>query len=298
MKKSLIVSFLLFFGIVFSQENITLNSAILSQNLSFIESSESNSGDFFAGLLPDSKTLFVAKSEFGDYPLSEQIETQSREGAFRPNGFPTDNYIYYSFFDISSIIQSKVSIHPKSNIPQKRRKQITNLKLSGYLNGDPLIKKSMYTYQTQLALASASNYYIDRNPNYVSQIEFRYSNQPSYIFVQNEEVICFSQGAEKVSKINLSGDVISSNEILTTKPLISSSKGRNVLQDNSTGNFYLFVETNFSYNIYQLDVQTGKTKYLFKTEGVWENPNWKINDGILSYSKIEKGLTKEFNRNL
>ena len=71
-----------------------------------------------------------------------------------------------------------------------------------------------------------------------------------------------------------------------------------MIQDKLTGIFYLVVETNLSYNIYQVDTQTGKTKYLFKTEGVWENPNWKINDGILSYSKTENGVTRVFNRNL
>lgn len=307
MKKHLIVSFSFFCAFGFSQKNLSLDSVMNEQKIDYIESSVSNSKDFFAALLPDSKTLFVAKNEIGDIPLSNEIEPKNGEGAFRPNEFPSDHYIYYTFFDVSSIIQSKVSIHPKSSIPQKRRKPYANLKLSGYMNGDklngylhgdPLINKSRNTYQTQLALANANSYYVDRNPNNVSQIEYRYSNQPSFIFVQNEEVICFSQGAEKVSIINLSGDLISSNEISTTKPLISSSKGRNVIQDNSKGNFYLVVETNFSYNIYQLDVQTGKTKYLFKTEGVWENPNWKISDGTLTYSKIENGVTKEFTRKL
>ena len=298
MKKHLIVSFSFFSAFGFSQKNLSFDSVMNEQRIVYIESSVSTSKDFFAALLPDSKTLFVAKNEIGDIPLSNEIEPKNGEGAFRPKEFPSDHYIYYTFFDVSSIIQSKVRIHPKSSIPQKRRKPYANLKLSGYMHGDPLINKSMNTYQTQLALASANSYYVDRNPSNVSQIEYRYSNQPSFIFVQNEEVICFSQGAEKVSIINLSGDLISSNEISTTKPLISSSKGRNVIQDNSTDNFYLVLETNFSYNIYQLDVKNGKTKYLFKTEGVWENPSWQVNNGILTYKKTENGIIKELTRKL
>jgi hypothetical protein len=266
-------------GISYSQQKVDLESAIAGQGFSFVESSVSNSGNFYAALFSDSKTLLVAKNEVGDFPLAERIEFQNGEGAFRPNGYPNDQYVYYAFFDVSSIIPSEVSIHPKASFQQKRRKPNRNIRLSGFLHGDPLISNSRNSFQTQLALANSTNYYFDRSSTNTSKYEFRYSNQPSFVFAQEDQIVCFSQGVEKVSVLNLSGNVLASNEIVTMKPLISSSKGRTILVDKSTGNFYLVVETNFSYNFYEVEIKTGKTKYLFKTETVWPNPNWELNNG-------------------
>jgi hypothetical protein len=293
------ISILIFLinGTGFSQVK-TLDAAISSQGISFIESSISNSGNYFAALFSDSKTLLVAKNEIGDFPVSEKIEFENGEGAFRPEGYPNDQYIYYAFFDVSLIIPSKVRIHPKSSIHQKRRKPNRNIRLNGFLNGDPLITSTGNSFQTQLALANSNNHYVDRSMISISKYEIRYSNQPSFVFAQENYVVCFSQGAEKVSLLNLSGDLLSSIDIMTTKPLISSSKGRTILCDESADKFYLVVETNFSYNFYQVDVNTGKTHYLFKTETVWPDPNWELNNGILNYEKTLENKKVRLSRNI
>jgi hypothetical protein len=285
-------------GINYSQQNVGLDAAIAGQGFSFIESSVSNSGNLYAALFSDSKTLLVAKNEVGDIPLAERVEFQNGEGAFRPNGYPNDQYVYYAFFDVSSIIPSEVRIHPKPSYQRKKMKPNRNIRLSGFLHGDPLISSSRNSFQTQLALANSNNYYVVRNQTNATFYEFRYSNQPSFVFALDEQVVCFSEGAEKVSLLNLSGDILSSNEIVTSKPLISSSKGRTILFDKTEGKFYLVVESNFSYNIYQVDVNTGKTNYLFKTESVWENPNWQISNGILNYEKTVENKKVKFSRNI
>lgn len=293
------ISILIFLinGTGFSQVK-TLDVAILGQGLNFIESSISNSGNYYVALFSDSKTLLVAKNEIGDFPVSEKIEFENGEGAFRPEGYPKDQYIYYAFFDVSSIIPSEVQIHPKSSIHQKRRKPNRNIRLNGFLNGDPLISSNRNSFQTQLALANSNNFYVDRSQMHISKYEYRYSNQPSFVFAQENYVVCFSQGAEKVSLLNLSGDVLASNDIITTKPLISSNKGRAILFDKATNSFYMFVETNFSYNFYQVDVNTGKTHYLFKTETVWPDPNWELNNGVLNYEKTLENNKVRIRRNM
>jgi hypothetical protein len=285
-------------GIIYSQQNVELKSAFTEQGFSFIESSVSNSGNFYAALFSDSKTLLVAKNQFGDFPMSEKIEFQNGEGAFRPEGYPKDQYVYYTFFDVSSIIPSEVKIHPKSSIHQKRRKPNRNIRLNGFLNGDPLITSTSNSFQTQLALANSNNYYVDRSAMNISKYEFRYSNQPSFVFAQEDYVVCFSQGAERVSLLNLSGDVLASNDIVTIKPLISSSKGRTILFDKAIGKFYMVVESNFSYNFYEVEIKTGKTNYLFKTETVWANPNWEINEGILTYVKSLNNIKVHGSKNI
>lgn len=293
------ISFLLtsLIGMSFSQKNRALDSVIFSHSMNFAESSLSSSGDFFAGLLQDSKTLLVAKNEAGDYPLSENINFKNGEGAFRPVGYPQDQYVYYTFFDVSSVIQSPVRIHPKSRTIKKRRKSYRDIRMSSFMNGDPLINSSRNTYQTQLALATSNNYYEDRITP-LRAVEFRYSNQPSFIFAQYDQVICFSQGVEKVSIINITGDLLSTSEVITTKPLISSNKGRTILLDKITGNFYMVVETNFSYNFYEVDVNSGKTKYLFKTETVWPEPNWELNNGVLNYERTFENNKVRLSRNI
>ncbi|MFY7668620.1 MAG: hypothetical protein ACOVQG_07745 [Crocinitomicaceae bacterium] len=298
LKNRISVFLMLTFGTSFSQENGSLDAAISSQGFKFIESSISNSGNFYAALFSDSKTLLVAKNEIGDFPVFEKIEFQNGEGAFRPVGYPKDQYIYYTFFDVSSIIPSEVRIHPKSSIHQKRRKPNRNIRLNGFLNGDPLITSTSNSFQTQLALANSNNYYVDRSPMNISKYEFRYSNQPSFVFAQDDYVVCFSQGAERVSLLNLSGDVLTSNDIVTIKPLISSSKGRTILFDKAIGKFYMVVESNFSYNFYLIDIKTGKTNYLFKTETVWANPNWELNNGVLNYEKTLENKKVRLSRNM
>jgi hypothetical protein len=100
---------------------------------------------------------------------------------------------------------------------------------------------------------------------------------------QGERILVVSCDAERVSMVDQNGIILASHPINIQKPRYFSQKAKYPFYDEESQRLYLIVETNFSYMWFEVDQFTGEAKFIFKTETIWNQPNWKISGGILSY---------------
>jgi hypothetical protein len=107
------------------------------------------------------------------------------------------------------------------------------------------------------------------------------------LFTESNAIVMFTDNFSAFIRFNLDGTIASENEIQLKAPIFWSNKGRGVVKDEVTNEYYIFTETNFSYNWYSLNSETGATKFITKMNDVWENPNFKIDNGQLHYQKMK-----------
>ena len=107
------------------------------------------------------------------------------------------------------------------------------------------------------------------------------------LFTESNSIVMFTDNFSAFIRLNLDGTIASKTEIELKEPLFWSNKGRGVVKDETTNTYYIYSETNFSYNWYRLNSETGATKFITKMNDVWENPNFRIEDGLLQYQKMK-----------
>jgi hypothetical protein len=118
------------------------------------------------------------------------------------------------------------------------------------------------------------------------------------LFTESNSILFFTENISSLIRLNLDGSIVSKTEIELKEPIFWSNKGRGVVKDEATNTYYIYTETNFSYNWYSLDSETGATKFITKMNDVWGNPNFRIEDGQLYYQKNKSGKLENYSYNL
>jgi hypothetical protein len=101
---------------------------------------------------------------------------------------------------------------------------------------------------------------------------------------QGEKVLVVSCDAERVSLVKEDGVIEASHSIHIEHPRFFSQKAKYPFYDEESQRLFLIVETNFVYMWFEVNQMTGETRYIFKTETIWNDPNWDIKDETLSYT--------------
>ena len=118
------------------------------------------------------------------------------------------------------------------------------------------------------------------------------------LFTESNSVLMFTDNFSAIIRLNLDGTIAFENKIQLKEPIFWSNKGRGVVKDEVTNEYYIFTETNFSYNWYSLSSETGATKFITKMNDVWENPNFRIEEGTLHYQKNKAGKLENYSLDL
>jgi hypothetical protein len=122
-------------------------------------------------------------------------------------------------------------------------------------------------------------------------------NSNYYFYAKQDRLFAFNPSISKIIAFDYSGNAVSKTKIDIEKPALYSNKAKYLINDKLTEDFYLIVQTNFSFNVYILNVESGKALFLESLAGVWEKPNWRIENGVLSYTRanenFEVGLNKQ-----
>ena len=273
---------------ILAQETSSILTILNNQGLTLDVVSASEDENTFAGISKESASLFIAQKKIGNYKLPEKIDANLTEGAFRPVGFPENEYLFFSVYDASSfIIENKYYVLRPTNV---RREYITN---SNYSN---LVMNS-FERNPNRAIATFGYYRPQRfSPYHRSNqqrsirrvgIDIKKIDKTVDLFTESNAVVMFTDNFSAFIRLNLDGTIASENEIQLKEPIFWSNKGRGVVKDEVTNEYYIFTETNFSYNWYSLNSETGATKFITKMNDVWGNPNFRIDNGQLHYQKMK-----------
>ena len=120
---------------------------------------------------------------------------------------------------------------------------------------------------------------------YTRAVNFDKTHGQYYFATVGSNLIVFNPSLSKVIAFDYDGNLLSKSKINIEKPSVYSNKGKYLVNDVATNNLYIIVQTNFSYNIYLINLEDGRTTFLESLAGVWENPSWKAKNGVLSYQR-------------
>lgn len=283
-------------GSATAQDSESIASIFSNQGLSFDVVSTSQDQSTFAGISKETSSLIVAQKKIGNYKLPEKIDSNLTEGAFRPEGFSENEYLFFKVYDASSfIIENKYYVLRPTNV--RRENYITN---SNYA----YLVMNSFERNPSRAIATLGYYRPQRFSPYnrsnqqrsISRvgIDIKKIDKTVDLFTESNAVIIFTDNISAFIRLNLDGTIASENEIELKEPIFWSNKARGVVKDEVTNEYYIYTETNFSYNWYSLNSNTGATKFITKMKDVWNNPNFKIDNGQLHYQKMRANKLENY----
>ena len=290
-KSNLLFALAFLSGTATAQDSESIASIFSNQGLTLDVVSTSQDQSTFAGISKETSFLILAQKKTGNYKLPEKIDSSLTEGAFRPEGYSENEYLFFSVYDASSLY-SPFRLAPITT--NHRRFLIINTRNPNHSRA--LVETFSYPDRFSSRLTySRKDKSLQRNKNYASQTfnnDFGlYSVLPSndqiWMFATEKIIDCFTENVTEFVRLNLDGTIASKTEIELKEPIFWSNKGRGVVKDEVTNEYYIFTETNFSYNWYSLNSETGVTKFIAKMNDVWKNPNFRIEEGQLHYQKMK-----------
>ena len=292
---------------IYNKQSIDLDSVMKNLGIFFLQSATSNHGEVFAGITSTHELVFARRMN-GSYSLPTSPDTLSTEGGFRPMGMSGNQYVYYAFYDAKQLLFNEavyrqvlaVNVLPRiayymrtaapgwnSPLGVQMRQEVPQQMSNATRNQD----ENMRRIARQAEPGNPYSPYKPGRPFYLRQ-PIRVNNMAKVglligdnflIKSQGEKVLVVSCDAERVSIVAQNGVIEASHSITIEYPRYFSQKAKYPFYDEESGRLYLIVETNFAYMWYEVDQYTGKTRYIFKTETIWNDPKWTINEGNLTY---------------
>jgi hypothetical protein len=288
-KLNLLLAITFVSGGIFAQQATVISTILNNQGMTLDLVATSQDENTFAGISQESASLFVAQKRIGNYKLPEKIDASLSEGAFRPAGFSENEYLYYTVYDASPLIIENKSILLRSTNVRRGNclncSNYSNFVMNSFEN-NPSRSIATFGYYRPQRFSPYHRFNEQRMVRRVG-IDVKKIDKNIGLFTEPNAIVLFTDNISSIVRLNLDGTIISKNDIQLKERIFWSNKGRGIVKDVSTGTYYLFTETNFSYNWYRLDSETGATKFITKMNDVWENPNFSIDNGQLHYQKMK-----------
>ncbi len=235
-----------------------------------------NSTGFVMQHADNSLTLVELKR--GKIIAEQTPNPQFEEGIYRPEGMPISYYFKYQ------------------NIRESALFDTVNKSYVGYTYRNLTYNRSLDRVQYQYG-PSGIRYITDSEPFRQREMEQTRSwldhdspnpvgpTREKYVFAHYENFICFDEAYGKVVILSGSGEVIASSNVQVTEPKIYSRKGQSIYYDEVQKEFFLVYKTNYGFNWYSLLPETGEAELVLQINQIWPNPNWKVENGFLSFEK-------------
>jgi hypothetical protein len=299
-KSSLLFAFAFLSATATAQDSESIASIFSNQGLALDIVSTSQDQSTFAGISKETSSLIVAQKKIGNYKLPEKIDPSLTEGAFRPEGFSENEYLFFSVYDASRFLTEKKAfvnkpiIRPSGNCLSCSN--YSNSVINSFANNQGRSIATFGYYRPQ-RITAYHRYNFVRTPRSLG-IKVLQVKKDVNLFTESNSILFFTENISSLIRLNLDGTIASKTEIELKEPIFWSNKGRGVVKDEATNTYYIYSETNFSYNWYSLNSETGATKFITKMNDVWENPNFRIDNRQLHYQKMKAGKLENYTLDL
>jgi hypothetical protein len=292
---------------------VDLDTVMKNLGIFYLQSSTSNNGEAFAGVTSRHE-LVMAHVMDGSlfFPISP--DTLSMQGGFRPIGMSENQYVEYAFYDVRQLLFNEaiyrqvlaVNVLPRIAYYMRTSAPGWNNPVNMHVYQDlPQARTNAQRYQDQNirriagqeelknqspSLKSSRSFYLRQNVRVNNMAKVGLLIGDNFLIKsQGEKILVVSCDAERVSIVAQNGVIQASHSISIEYPRYFSQKAKCPFYDEASQRLYLIVETNFAYMWYEVDQMSGKSRYIFKTETIWNDPKWTISDGVLTY--VFKGKT-------
>jgi hypothetical protein len=290
------------------KNQVNLDTVMMNLGIFYLQTSTSNDGKEFVGV-SSGHELITAHLMEGSMPFPVSPDTSSMNGGFRPVGMSGNQYVEYAFYDVRQLVFNEavyrqvlaVNVLPRiayymrtaapgwnNPLGVQMRQEVPQPISNATRNQD----ENMRRIARQAEPGNPYSPYKPGRPFYLRQ-PIRVNNMAKVglligdnflIKSQGEKVLVVSCDAERVSVVKEDGVIEASHSIAIQHPRYFSQKAKYPFYDEASRRLFLIVETNFSYLWFEVNQLTGEARYIFKTETIWNDPNWTIKDGTLSYS--------------
>ena len=289
-------------------QEVDLDRVMKNLGIFYLQSSTSNEESEFAGVTAGHE-LILASLVNGTFSLPNAPDTAKTTGGFRPLGMASNRYVQYAFYDVRQLLFNEaiyrkilsVNVLPQIAYNMRTSAPGWNNPVDMQMRQDvPQVINNAARYQDQnirriSRQAEPKNPYFPYKigrPSYLRQ-PIRLNNMAKVglligdnflIKSQGEKVLVVSCDAERVSVVKQNGVIEASHSITIKEPRYFSQKAKYPFYDEESRRLFLIVETNFSYLWFEVNQLTGEARYIFKTDTIWNGPNWTIHDGTLTYT--------------
>ncbi len=286
-------------SILFSVVLVSLINVSLAQNkYLFMRDALYQNSNFCAFLVKPSNNLLIGQI-FNTRDINQQVaDSLELEYFVFPVGLDSNKIVGFKVknlpleFDDKETIErwgtskNKTYIKPSAINRSYRKRQsssIISVKDDGSVIRDLQPFYDRQINQSRQTSARAVNFNNRKNSNY-------------YFYTKQDRLFAFNPSISKIIAFDYSGNAVSKTKIDIKKPALYSNKAKYLINDKNTEDFYLIVQTNFSFNVYILNVENGKALFLESLAGVWEKPNWRIENGVLSYTRANEDFEVSLNK--
>jgi hypothetical protein len=296
--------------------HVDLDTVMKNLSIFYLQSSTSNNGKAFAGVTSRHE-LVMAHVMDGSlfFPISP--DTLSMQGGFRPIGMSENQYVEYAFYDVRQLLFNEaiyrqvlaVNVLPRIAYYMRTSAPGWNNPVNSHVYQDlPQARTNAQRYQDQNirriagqgelknqfpSVKSSRPFYLRQNVRVNNMAKVGLLIGDNFLIKsQEDKVLVVSCDGERVSIVAQNGVIQASNSISIEYPRYFSQKAKYPFYDEASQRLYYIVETNFAYMWYEVEQLTGKTRYIFKTETIWNDPNWVIKNGTLSFTHKGKSYQK------
>lgn len=245
--------------------------------------------------------IIIARSRVANFK-TDSLATADKEGVYRPSGFDEDAVIQYTVFDKNHLFRrfQAETIHwgvvrtTKIGKPGKASKQEAedieeNEEVEEKLVSPQKDAASQKPKKTKTSnKTDANNDAYNPKPTNIHLHGTRQYLEPEYetynYFLSNDSLIFISDKVNYVVVMLPDGTILSKAQIEITEPYVYYLGEKRAFYDTQSNKTYICVATLYHFNFYELEPANGKTKFLFQLDDVWPNPDFQINNGMLSYT--------------
>lgn len=276
------------------------------EGAALIEQQTSTEKTVVCGLNKEKNKLVIARSRVASFD-ADTSANENEQGVYRPDELGDDAVIQYNVFDKQSLFRrfQAESIHWGKVRTTKIMKPSREKNVKETKSQEP----KTHVQKTKATKAQAPNnknkakkVVHDTNQQGVLTDMHQHSTR-QYVeapeaynyFIQQENIIFISDHVDYVLLMQPDGTILSKAQIEISSPKMYYLGEKRAYYDQQTGKTYICMATLYHFYFYELEVANGQTTYLFKTDSVWSNPNFKIDAGTLTYTHNGKQEARTLN---
>jgi hypothetical protein len=247
-------------------------------------------GHSFCALI-DEYTLMFMNLMYGSENLPAYPTDMNTESWYRPEFFPSDQFIHIAFYEVGEWIQDPLTIRLNMNrLSDKARIApwlVSSNSVRNYDGSDLVFN----TFDRELPnhfvyRGLDSKFY--RSPMLQYHKNLYVADRPAtsfnpLLFHHADTLIAITAQAQRITKLSMNGIVYNSKEIIYRSKGMHSLKRLEPILDPVENKLYVLAPTNFHFVFFKVDLQTGEAKQVYQTTSVWKGAEFEIRNGQLFY---------------
>jgi hypothetical protein len=241
--------------------------------------------------LIDEYTMMIMNLMYGTENLPAYPADMNTESLYRPEFFPSDQFIHIAFYEVGEWIQDPLTIRLNMNRMSDKIRiapwLVSSNSVRNYDGSDLVFNAFDRELPNHFVYRGLDSKFY-RSPMLQYHKNLYVADRPAtsfnpLLFHHADTLIAITAQAERITKLSMNGIVYNSKEIIYKSKGIHSLKRLEPMLDPVENELYVLAPTNFHFVFFKVDLQTGEAKQVYQTASVWKGAEFEIRNGQLFY---------------